>query len=349
MSPDLLSVCCLILTRNLAEKWDEMWKSIEIAALSKLTRDLPVDLYLQLGAGTYCHVFSKSTGLDYRRLVSYRQKGVSELFYKAEDHDLISRYVNEHRMDELVRKGQLTPEQKAGVLLNWTEQTAAQVFSQMPVTEEAARESRELVTSLVDLMSAQPQSLAALLRLVSHGDYLYYHSVAVSIFSGLLARVSQKYSDADIRLIAWGGFLHDVGLSRMEEQWTCDPLIDPGAAEVRMIEEHCQLGVEAIQELEVVPKEVRFMVFQHHESPDGKGLPNRLKGSSLHPPAMLIALVDAWAALISRHPHRDALTPAEALAVLESDRFQGRFDEQAMEWLKQALFPSRHLQQKKSA
>ena len=97
------------------------------------------------------------------------------------------------------------PEQKAGILLNWTEQTLAEVFSDFPVSEESAEESRGLVQNLVELMVTQPQSLAALLRLVSHGDYLYYHSVAVSIFSALIARASGKYSDDDVKLISWGG------------------------------------------------------------------------------------------------------------------------------------------------
>jgi putative nucleotidyltransferase with HDIG domain len=317
-----------------------MWKAVSIEELKKLTRDLPVDLFLRLGTDNYCHVFSRSTGLDYRRLLSYRQKGVIELHYRAADHETVEQYRSERRMDVMLQSPLILPEQKAGILLNWTEQTAAEVFSDLPVSEAAAQESRSMVTSLVDLMTTQPQSLAALLRLVSHGDYLYYHSVAVSVFSALLAGVSGKYSSDDIRMIAWGGFLHDIGTSRMQEQWTCDPLVEVDAREVKLIGDHCRLGMEALQELTAVPKEVRFMVYQHHESPDGKGLPNGIKGSSLHQPAMLIALVDAWSGLISRHPHREALKPQDALAKLESEPFQGRFDPQALEWLKKALFSS---------
>lgn len=323
-----------------------MWNPISIDDLKRLTRDLPVDLYLRLAGDNYCHVFSRATGLDYKRLHSYRQKGVTELFYKAEDHEIVTRYLQERRMDVLLQSPLIMPEQKAGILLNWTEQTAVEVFSSLPVSEAAAEESRSLVTSLVDLMTTQPQSLAALLRLVSHGDYLYYHSVAVSIFSALLAGVSGKYSQSDLRMIAWGGFLHDIGMSRMEQMWTCDPLVEVGANEVKWIGDHCRLGMETLQEIHAVPKEVRYMVYQHHESPDGKGLPNGLKGSSLHQPAMIIALVDAWSALISRHPHREALSPAQALAAIESPQFQGRFDEQALEWLKVSLFPAT---QKKAA
>jgi putative nucleotidyltransferase with HDIG domain len=316
-----------------------MWKAIAIEELKRLTRDLPVDLFLRLGTDNYCHVFSRATGLDYRRLLSYRQKGVTELYFRAEDGEHMRQYVNERRMESLLQNKLIPPEQKAGVLLNWTEQTAAEVFSQAPVTEAAAIESRGLVTSLVDLMTQQPQSLAALLRLVSHGDYLYYHSVAVSIFSALLARVSGKYSDSDIRIISWGGFLHDLGMSRMEEVWTCDPLLDGGSDHIHRVSEHCRVGMEALQELSAVPKEVRYIGYQHHERPDGKGLPNGLKGSSLHEPAMLVALVDAWSALISRHPHRAPFTPAEALGKLEAETRMGRFMDHHLEWLKAGLFP----------
>jgi putative nucleotidyltransferase with HDIG domain len=316
-----------------------MWKAIKIQQLKSLTRDLPVDLFLRLGEDNYCHVFSRATGLDYRRLLSYRQKGVTELLYRAEDDEVVRKYVRDRQMDTLLQSQMIPPEQKAGVLLNLTEQTAAEVFSQLPMTEEAAQESRGLVTSLVELMIQQPQSLAALLRLVSHGEYLYYHSVAASIFSALLARTSGQYSESDIRTISWGGFLHDLGMSRMEDEWTCDPLAEPGAEFVSRVSEHCRIGMEAIQELSSVPKEVRYMIYQHHETPDGKGLPNGLRAPSLHEPAMLIALVDAWSALISRHPHREPFTPAQALGKLEAETRKGRFMDQHLQWLKAGLFP----------
>jgi HD-GYP domain-containing protein (c-di-GMP phosphodiesterase class II) len=81
------------------------------------------------------------------------------------------------------------------------------------------------------------------------------------------------------------------------------------------------------------------MVYQHHETPGGTGLPNRLKRSSLHEPSLLIAVVDAWSALISRHPHREAFTPAQAIQKLSSPQLAPLFDPQAVEWLKTALFP----------
>lgn len=316
-----------------------MWKALAIGELRQLTRDLPVDLFLKLAGENYCHVFSRATGLDYQRLHSYRQKGVTELYYRIEDDELVSRYRREKRMDALLQNASVQPEQKAGILLNLTEQTVAEVFSSLPLSEEAAQSSRGLVTHLVDLMSQQPQSLAALLRLVSHGKYLYYHSVAVSIFSGLLAKVSGKYSDEDAKLIAWGGFLHDIGMSRQEDEWTCDPLIELDARQMERIESHCRLGMESIAEVGAMPKEVRFMVYQHHESPNGNGLPNRLNRSAIHEPAMIIAVVDAWSALISRHPHREALAPAQAIQRLESEELSGRFDPQAVAWLRAALFP----------
>ncbi len=316
-----------------------MWRAISIERLKKLTRDLPVDLFLRLSEDNYCHVFSRSTGLDYRRLQGYRQKGVTELHYREEDEAVVQQHLSERRMDVLLQSPLIMPEQKAGILLNWTEQTLAEIFSDFPVSEESAEESRGLVQNLVELMVSQPQSLAALLRLVSHGEYLYYHSVAVSIFSALIARASGKYSDDDLKLISWGGFLHDIGMSRMPKQWTCDPLVEMDSARVEDIEAHCRLGMEALQELPSIPREVKFIVYQHHEAPEGRGYPNHLKGSSLHPPALIVAVVDAWSALISRHPHREALSPTDAIQKLQSPGVVEQYDPQVLEWLMRVIFP----------
>jgi putative nucleotidyltransferase with HDIG domain len=310
------------------------WIPVSIEELRRLVRELPLDLFIQLSESNFCHVFSQATGLDYDRLATYRRKGVTHLFARESDRSILEQHLRERRIDRMITDPSVRPEQKAALVLNWTERTIADVFTDSPLAPEVIEESRKLVLHYVDLMVRQPYSLAALLRLISHEEYLHYHSVAVAVFSATLARASARYSTDDVMLISWGGFLHDIGATRMEGDFFCDPLGTAGGSARDQVDAHCRLGLEIIQENPTIPKEVGYLVYQHHECPDGSGRPNGIGRSRMHPPAMLVAVVDAWSSLISRHGGRQARDPIQALEVLARSAEQGRIDGDSLELLR---------------
>jgi putative nucleotidyltransferase with HDIG domain len=313
------------------------WLCVSIEDLGRLTRDLPVDLFLKLSESNYCHVFSRESGLDYSRLASYRRRGVTHLHARKEDRVLLETHLHARRFEVVLADPALRPEQKAAVVLNWTDQALSEVFSGLPISEQAASGSCQLVGQYVELMTRQPQSLAALLKLFSQQDYLRYHSVAVSVFSTMLARASGKYSSDDVMLIGWGGLLHDLGASKLEGDYFCDPYGSSTGEDREMLDAHTRLGLEMVRDCPSIPKEVAHIVYQHHECPDRSGAPNGLSRSSIYVPAMLVSVVDAWSALISQVPGRSSLTPEQAMSALCSEQLVGKYDPEALELL-QSVF-----------
>ena len=53
---------------------------IEIARLRNTMREINFDLYLKISEDNFAHVFSKNSGIDYRRLAQYISKGVIHLY-----------------------------------------------------------------------------------------------------------------------------------------------------------------------------------------------------------------------------------------------------------------------------
>jgi diguanylate cyclase (GGDEF)-like protein len=60
------------------------------------------------------------------------------------------------------------------------------------------------------------------------------------------------------------------------------------------------------------------IVLHHHERWDGTGYPDGLRGEQIPFEARVIALCDAWQAMVSDRPYRTALTPEQALAELRA-------------------------------
>ncbi|MCM2279659.1 MAG: HD domain-containing protein [Oligoflexia bacterium] len=295
---------------------------VDIQTFRNATRDIDFDVYLKLSDDNVAHVFSRTTGLDYKRLAHYIQKDVKNLYIKPQDLKAYQAFVN-RPAHVIFADPNTTQEKKIATLLNMTEQNMAEIFTQFNVPEETAQYSQRLIRSYVDLMTQSPNTLAIILKLVSHGEYLYYHSIAVSIFSMFIAKASGQFNQRMLELVGMGGFLHDIGCTQIPKEILMSPteLTQEQWAEVK---QHPKLGLNMIANTAAIPDEVRYIVYQHHEEPCGQGYPNAIHGPVIYYPAKIVALADAFSALISKRPFRPAYSVERALEILQQGT--GRHD-----------------------
>src|SRR5690606_29186782 len=87
---------------------------------------------------------------------------------------------------------------------------------------------------------------------------------------------------------------------------------------------HPKLGLRMVEQTRNIPDEVRYIIYQHHEEPGGQGYPNGLRGPVIYYPAKIVALADAFSALISNRPYRPAYSVEQAIHVIQSQR--GKYD-----------------------
>jgi diguanylate cyclase (GGDEF)-like protein/putative nucleotidyltransferase with HDIG domain len=104
--------------------------------------------------------------------------------------------------------------------------------------------------------------------------------------------------------------LHDIGKIGTPSHI----LTKPGslnAAEVAVMQDHVRVGVELLNALPET-QEFAAIVAQHHERFDGTGYPAGLAGELISIEARIIAVADAWTAMLADRPYRPALSPAVA-------------------------------------
>jgi len=300
----------------------ERFIAVEIQKFRGTMRDLTFDVFLKVSGDHYAHVFSRSTGVDYQRLEKYIFRGVKELYIRENDYEIYKNY-SKVTAATVFTDPALTQEKRVSALLNMTEQNLAEIFTRFSVDEQAAQQSRTLVQGYVGLMSSEPQTLAMILKLVSYGNYLYYHAVAVSVFSLLLARALGQFDSKLLEIIGMGGFLHDIGRTQLPQE------INESARsftpeEWKIMRSHPKLGLDMLQDAKKIPDEVRYIVYQHHEQPGGGGYPNALRGPVIYPPARIVSICDSFSALISARPFRKAYSVDEALKIMQGE--SGKFD-----------------------
>jgi diguanylate cyclase (GGDEF)-like protein len=173
---------------------------------------------------------------------------------------------------------------------------------------------RALVADSPTDRATRLQAATNLARAVDSRDALGgSHSQSV----GRLAARLGKRLGCDVEqceLIELAGRLHDLGKVAIPEE-ILDKPAPLAPDERRVLERHPTVGSNMLTSLGLGA--VSSWVLHHHERWDGTGYPDALVGEVIPLPARILAVADAFDALVSDHVYRGRLSPAEALGELE--------------------------------
>jgi putative nucleotidyltransferase with HDIG domain len=145
------------------------------------------------------------------------------------------------------------------------------------------------------------------------------HSRRVTAFTIAIARAMGLTAD-QIRVIARGAFLHDIGKMAIPDAI----LNKPGALtpdEVAIMREHSYHGYQIVRKIPFL-QEASEIVYAHQERFDGTGYPRGLKGEQIPLGARMFAVADTLDAITSDRPYRPAQTLTAARE--EIQRWAGR-------------------------
>lgn len=123
------------------------------------------------------------------------------------------------------------------------------------------------------------------------------------------------YYGRELERLALGALVHDIGLFAVPQSLvTKAGRLTPD--ERTLIEQHPELGCDAIKRAGTEYVWLAQLIRQAHERTNGLGYPNRLKGRQISEMALIIGVTDVFDALISERPYRRRLFPHEAVKEL---------------------------------
>jgi putative nucleotidyltransferase with HDIG domain len=170
-------------------------------------------------------------------------------------------------------------------------------------------------------------------------DYPDRHAIAVAACADQLAN-RLALGDRLRRTVVEGALLHDVGKLLVD-----DEILDkPGPLTT---DERCQINAHPLEGdriiRPIVEPDVADVVRTHHERWDGSGYPQGLAAEQIPIAARVVAVADAYLAMLEKRPYRASLTQAAALRELE-DGAGSQFDPNCVEALVSMVDPGRTLQ-----
>jgi len=199
----------------------------------------------------------------------------------------------------------------AGALVGWSRQREVRLREELIESNRLLR--RDLVRvsdALIQAVEAKDAYTGGHLRRVSE------YAVAVGEKLGLRGR--------DLETLHYASLLHDVGkLGVPESVLRKEGPLD--AQETGQMRLHPEIGARMLERLELL-RGAAPLVLHHQERFDGEldgqhpGYPQGISGEQIPLGARIIAVVDAFDAMTTTRPYRNALPQVEAAAVLRRER-----------------------------
>jgi HD-GYP domain-containing protein (c-di-GMP phosphodiesterase class II) len=182
---------------------------------------------------------------------------------------------------------------------------------QVSIAVENSRLYENLKKSFFDTVEAMAEAIEKKDHYTGgHTKRVVYYSLCISKYLNLTAEELER-----VRL---GALLHDVGKIGIEDKILKkqSPLDDD---EWTIMQKHPGLGFDIMSRVESLKDVIGGMHF-HHERWDGKGYPRGLKGEEIPRIARIIAVADAYDAMVSTRPYRKGMDPRIAYDEIVKNR-----------------------------
>lgn len=287
-------------------------------------KNIPFDLFVMIG-GRMIHYLRSGDKMSAVKLDHFERKAPEQFYILAAERANYQKFVREGLISQ-----ELNTKQKALILRESTMVLVEELFER-PDIENALRDARQVVEDFVAFMDSDAAAMVNLIGLSSHDFYTYNHSLDVSIYSlGLGQAVG--FRGHDLKELGLGGLFHDIGKRHIPLEIICKtgPLTD---AEWALMQKHPQFGLKILNEHNAA-ENVVACAFEHHESLQGNGYPQKLTADEIHPMARVVAVADTYDALTTKRSYNDPMKPTDAIELM-TGKLAGRYDPEVLKALVQ--------------
>ena len=283
--------------------------------LDGLVLDAVVDFHLHLQTSPGHFVLFRGPDLEFttahhRRLLANK---VETLWLKGDERRRYEQYVERH-LETLLGNPQIATPRKVE-LLQSAAQTTLEAVMVDPRHTEAVPRTRRVAQQTVQLIVRDRDALGHMAALMARDYDTVRHSMNVSVFATGLAAAAGVTNPGDLRDIALGGLLHDIGKSELPREL----IVKPGAyteEEMTLMRTHVARGEHILQADGRMGSLGMVVVSQHHERLTGNGYPRGLEAQHIHLFGRIAAIADVYDAMTSDRSYQRAMKPVDALHLM---------------------------------
>lgn len=198
-----------------------------------------------------------------------------------------------------------------------TEEASNLIQSPEAMSSDLQHMRAELTSLIGDLGDQQQLFVQRLASAVdAKGQYKISHSQNTADLSRLICK-HLGLNEKTIDLIYYAGLLQNIGKITLPEE-----LFSHGGKlnkeDWEKLQNHPNVGVNLLMNINFLSEVVPYIHY-HKERWDGRGEPEGLRGHSIPLGSRIIAVADAFSAMIADRPYRKAMMKSQALDIMKNE------------------------------
>lgn len=297
------------------------------------------ELYLAVPTrGGVQYLLYKAADIEFtnKKRLELMENGVNTLYISDQDAGAYYEFVD-RTVGQVLQSSTVPPQEKSRIVYETSQALIKSTFDR-PESPLLMSTNKRVVSHTVSAISAEPAMLRTMVSVFAFDYSLYSHSVHVSVLgTGLLLELGE-WKEEEVRDIAMGFLLHDIGKVRVPPDIVRKPgLLSPW--EIKQMERHPEHGVGLMQHHEVIRPHALEVIRDHHEMLDGSGYPRHLSKKTIPLETRVCSVADVFDALTSHRVYKPAMSGFDALRMM-LDRMSSKLDDEILHLLIHRLGPN---------
>lgn len=288
------------------------YKPISISSLEKNSAP-PFDIYIKVGK-EYVLFLSKHKIFSEESITRLNEKGADILYINKNDEKVFEKYCDAV-LEKYSKDSPEVLEKKSIALYSSAKSVMNRIFTQA-ISKKEIVDAKDTALGMLKQIGSDRSAFLSLMRVSSHDYYTYTHSINVCMYAIAIGS-ELKLPPEDMKLLAEGALLHDVGKSKIDSSIINKegPLTQE---EFEAMKNHPTYGMELLLKNGETNVTILHIVGEHHEKLNGKGYPKGLDSAHIAKLAQIVTIADIFDALTTKRSYKEALTSFEAFSLMLS-------------------------------
>lgn len=260
------------------------YSSVKLRTFLKFS-SVPVDIFIRLSEQKFVKLLNRDDMYSYDIVKKYMDKGVEFLFVRQEDHVTLAD-TSIRTLLQIYDRKSLSKDQKQAIQMMALEDIHKHI-QQYGLDEKSVELTKKTMETSVAVMKRSPSLWQLLKKMKSEGDYIYQHSLKLSYICTAIAKNSEWNSDSTCYKLSLASMMHDMTLSNHDlakiQVLSDENLEKYPPEEVEKYKKHPLESSLLVKNDRQLPRDVDFIIHEHHERPDGTGFPRGLSKLRIAP------------------------------------------------------------------
>lgn len=273
------------------------------------------DVYIKLAANKIIKIAHRGQEIPRDKVDHYKSKGVKHLHILKEDFGKLVEF--NMNLAKLMKDKPQFSQQKKMNFLKYTGEVLLEKTFVEGIDKNSFADAKSYLDITLNTVTDSDECLDLLGLLNSHADFIYAHSLGVSMYSVMIAKKLGFESSTLLFKLSLAGLFHDIGKKEIDRVLLEKPRHLVSKEERKLIEGHVVRGQEILNAMRGISSEIVQVVFEHHEDLEGLGYPLGKNKVALHPLTKILQAANIFIENTLSNPNGTTMSGPSAIEHME--------------------------------